>query len=129
MFSYSFMAQIHMCLVLMLCDKPPFSIVSCPLGGLNFTVVPLAAVAVPPKPENRLPACVVVVPNRPPPPVDVLVAPNKPPPVLAVRTNQTCMYSTNAKHAIKLETFCCMLSSHLYNSTKYKTKHTITETE
>ena len=86
------MAQIHMCLVLMLCDKPPFSIVSCPLGGLNFTVVPLAAVAVPPKPENRLPACVVVVPNRPPPPVDVLVAPNKPPPVLAVRTNQTCTY-------------------------------------
>ena len=68
LFSYSFMAVIHWWRVLMLCVCPPFSIVSVPLGGWNFTVVPFCC-------------CWAVAPNddpppkSPPPPVDVDVPP------------------------------------------------------
>ena len=53
--SYSFMAVMHWCRVLMLEDTPLFSMVSVPEGGLNGMVVPAAAVAPPPnvKPPPR----------------------------------------------------------------------------
>lgn len=37
LFSYSFMAVMHWCLVLMLVVTPPFTIVSLPVGGCNKT--------------------------------------------------------------------------------------------
>lgn len=51
LFSYSFIAVMHWCLVLMLVVTPLFIMVSWPLGGLNGTVVPTTDVT-PISPKN-----------------------------------------------------------------------------
>lgn len=75
------MAEMHMCFVL-ICELVPFfCIVSCPITGSNFTVVPTGAATVEAPNMEVPPAAAPVLPNN-----DVLVCPKVELPVEAPKS-------------------------------------------